>query len=139
MKRILISFLAAAAFLAVPAFAQDDPRIATGEAAAETWLALTDLGYYAAAWDQSAASFQASVPKPSWLTGITKLREPLGRPISRTASSARFAEWLIGAPNGEYVTIEYESAFEAKPDVVEIVTTQHQKDGSWKVMGYQLK
>jgi hypothetical protein len=79
------------------------------------------------------------VPKPRWLTGITKLREPLGRLISRTRASARFAEWLVGAPNGEYVTIEYDSEFENNPDAVETVTTQHEKDGSWKVMGYQLR
>jgi len=139
MKRILILLLAAAAFLAGPAHAQDDPRIATGVAAAETWIALVDAGYYDASWDQSAASFQATVPKGRWLTGITKLRLPLGRLISRTPSSARFSDWLIGAPNGEYVSIEYASAFEDKTDAVEIITTKHEKDGSWKVMGYQLK
>jgi hypothetical protein len=139
MKRILILLLAAAAFLAGPAFAQDDPRIATGEAAAETWLALTDLGYYDTSWDDAAPSFKATVPKAGWLTGITKLREPLGKLISRNPSSARFAEWLTGAPNGEYVTIEYDSEFENKTGAVEIVTTRHEKDGSWKVMGYQLR
>lgn len=138
MKRILIPLLAAAAFLALPVSAQDDPRIAFGLEAAETWLELTDLHYYDASWDQSAASFQAAVPRARWLTGIAKLREPLGKMISRTPSSARFAESVAGAPNGEYVTIEYDSEFENKKDAVETVTTRHEKDGTWKVMGYQL-
>jgi hypothetical protein len=139
MKRILIPLLAAGAFLAVPALAQDDPRLAAGEAAAKTWLALVDAGDYDASWNQSAASFQAAVPRARWLTGIVKLREPLGKLVSRTPSSPRFAESLAGAPNGEYVSIEYDSEFENKKDAVETVTTKHEKDGSWKVMGYQLR
>jgi Protein of unknown function (DUF4019) len=139
MKRIPIALLAVGAFLTVPAFAQDDPRLAAGEAAAETWLALVDAGAYDASWGQSAVSFQAAVPKATWLTGIAKLREPLGKLMSRSASLPRFTDSLAGAPNGEFVSVQYDSEFENKKDAVETVTTKHEPDGSWKVMGYQLR
>ena len=139
MKRILIPFLAAFAFQSFPALAQDDPHIAPGAAAAQAWLTLNDGGQYDAAWNTSAKSFQAAVPRDTWLKGIAKLREPLGKLVSRNPASAHFAETLTGAPNGEYVTVEYDTQFENKKDAVETVTTQHEKDGSWKVMGYLLR
>ena len=132
---LVVTLLLAAA----PALAQDDPRLAAGQAAADTWLALVDAAKYDTSWEQSAASFQAAVPRARWLTGIVKLREPLGKLVSRTPSSPEFAESVAGAPKGEYVSIQYDREFENKKDAVETITTKHEKDGSCKVMGYQLK
>jgi hypothetical protein len=49
------------------------------------------------------------------------------------------AEWLPGAPDGEYVVIQYESQFESKKAAIETVTPRLEKDGSWKAAGYYIK
>jgi hypothetical protein len=43
---------------------------------------------------------------------------------------------LPGAPDGEYVVIQYATRFEHKPSIIETVTPMLDKDGSWKVSGY---
>jgi hypothetical protein len=41
-------------------------------------------------------------------------RTPLGKIISRTVKSAVYTTNLPGAPDGQYVVIQYESSFEHK-------------------------
>jgi hypothetical protein len=43
---------------------------------------------------------------------------------------------LPGAPEGEYVVIQYETQFEHKAGAIETVTPLREKDGSWRVSGY---
>jgi hypothetical protein len=54
-------------------------------------------------------------------------------------SSARYSRTLPGAPDGEYVVIQYSSQFANKASAVETVTPMREKDGSWKVSGYYVK
>ena len=58
---------------------------------------------------------------------------------SRTLKSATFARTLPGAPDGEYVVIQYETAFENKAAAVETITPMLDKDGSWRISGYYIK
>ncbi|HWN92533.1 MAG TPA: DUF4019 domain-containing protein, partial [Verrucomicrobiae bacterium] len=46
---------------------------------------------------------------------------------------------LPGAPDGEYVVIQYETAFENKASAVETITPMLDKDGSWRISGYYIK
>lgn len=46
---------------------------------------------------------------------------------------------LPGAPDGEYVVIEFESSFEHKKSAIETVTPMNDKDGKWRVSGYYIK
>jgi hypothetical protein len=46
---------------------------------------------------------------------------------------------LPGAPDGEYVVIQYESSFEHKQAAVETVTPMLDKDGTWRVSGYFIR
>jgi hypothetical protein len=45
---------------------------------------------------------------------------------------------LPGAPDGEYVVIQFESSFEKKKSAVETVTPMLEKDGKWRVSGYYI-
>ncbi len=46
---------------------------------------------------------------------------------------------MPGAPDGEYVVIQYDSSFEHKQAAVETVTPMLDKDGKWRVSGYYIK
>ena len=109
------------------------------QAAAMSWLALTDAGEYAKGWDQAAGLFQAGVTKADWQRAVQDARSPLGELKSRTLKSATVTRSPPDAPEGEYVVIQYESHFEHKANVIETVTPLRDKDETWKVAGYFIK
>ena len=129
---LLVLFLGAAR-------AQDSDSIPNAQAAAKSWLALTDAGEYSKSWEKAAGLFQAAVSKASWQIAVQAARSPLGSLKSRTFKSAKFTRSLPGAPDGEYVIIQYESQFEHKAGAIETVTPLREKDGTWKVSGYFVK
>jgi hypothetical protein len=121
---------AAERLLAQPA---TDPAAAK---AAESWLALVDAGRYAESWKQAAALFKEKVTAAQWEEAARSARAPLGRLESRKLASALFARTLPGAPDGEYILLRFETAFEKKKAAVETVTPMKDKDGVWRVAGY---
>lgn len=109
------------------------------EAAAKAWLAVVDEGHYGESWDAASALFREEVTKAEWETMVQSAREALGAVGSRTLESARFARQLPGAPDGEYVVLQYQSEFENQASVMETITPQRQDDGSWAVSGYYIR
>ncbi|KPJ71393.1 hypothetical protein AMJ52_08655, partial [candidate division TA06 bacterium DG_78] len=63
----------------------------------------------------------------------------LGKLVSRTVKSAKYTTSLPGAPDGEYVVIQYEASFENKQSAIETVTPMKDTDGAWRVSGYYIK
>jgi len=53
--------------------------------------------------------------------------------------SKKYMTSLPGAPDGEYVVIQYKTSFENKKDAVETVTPMKDEDGVWRVSGYYIK
>jgi hypothetical protein len=53
--------------------------------------------------------------------------------------SKEYATSLPGAPDGEYVVIQFETSFENKNDAVETVTPMKDEDGKWRVSGYFIR
>lgn len=45
-------------------------------------------------------------------------------------------EKVPGAPDGKYVTIQYQTAFANKAEAVETITPMLDPDGVWRVSGY---
>ena len=66
-------------------------------------------------------------------------RTPLGQTVSRKVRSAVYKTSLPGAPDGEYVVIQYTTSFEHKQSAVETVTTSKGSDGVWRVAGYFIR
>jgi hypothetical protein len=108
-------------------------------AAAETWLGMVDAGSYAESWDQAAAVFKGGMTKDRWVASLNAVRAPLGKMISRTVTSKSYTKSLPGAPDGEYVVIQFSTSFENKKSAVETVTPMLDKDGQWRVSGYYIK
>src|SRR5262245_53629231 len=103
------------------------------ERAALDWLALVDGGETTVSWERAASLFRRAVTAPQWEQAITAAREPLGAVVSRSLQSARPATELPGAPDGEYVVIEFSTAFEHKRAAIETVTPMRDTDGQWRV------
>lgn len=105
----------------------------------DAWLALVDSGKYAESWQEASQLFRAAVTKEQWQSALRGSRDPLGKMLSRKLKSATYTKTLPGAPDGEYVVMQYESSFEHKQSAVETVTPMLDKDGKWRVSGYYVK
>lgn len=106
-----------------------------GALAAAGWLILLDRHDWGRAWDSSSAMFRGTVPLPAWMDGIPKLRDPLGTLVERKQAQAAYSTKLQGRPDGDYVSVIFDSKFDKK-QVQEIVTTVRDSDGRWRVTGY---
>jgi phosphoribosyl-ATP pyrophosphohydrolase len=107
--------------------------------AAEAWLALTDGGKAGDSWEAAAIIFKAVVTKEQWEKALEAARKPLGELVSRELKRASPTDTLPGAPDGEYVVLEFTSSFARKKEAVETVTPMKDKDGTWRVSGYFIK
>lgn len=108
-------------------------------AAAQSWLAQIDSGNYAKSWKESSAYFRGAVTEKGWVDALNGARKPLGKLISRKLAKTQNARSLPGAPDGNYVVMQFATGFENKKDAVETVTFMREKDGKWKAAGYYIK
>ena len=106
--------------------------------AADAWLTLVDKGQYKKSWDGAASYFKGNVTADRWQTQIKGVRAPLGKVLSRKVKSMQYTTSVPGAPDGEYVIVQYDTSFEKKASAVETVTPQKDK-GTWKVCGYYIR
>lgn len=107
--------------------------------AAATWLATLDAGNYTGSWQNSATYFRGAVPVDEWVRSMQAYRAPLGTNLTRRVSTSRYVTSLPGAPDGQYVLIQYDAAFAHKQAGIETVTTMADTDGVWRVSGYFIK
>jgi hypothetical protein len=129
--------------VSVLAFSQTATADQSGEEAAveasQSWLALVDEGNYSGSWREAAEYFRTAVTAQQWQRSMTAFRKPLGKVVSRRLKSKQYTNALPGAPDGEYVVIQYETSFENKKSAVETITPMLDKDGKWRVSGYYIK
>ena len=137
--RLYRSVLVAVVVLAVSPWAAATQAQPMAQKNAEPWLALVDRGDYGASWDQAAKLFQGAVTRADWEKAAASVRSPLGQMISRKLKSSTYAESLPGAPDGEYVVIQYDTVFSNKKAAVETVVPMKDADGTWRVSGYFIK
>jgi hypothetical protein len=105
-------------------------------AATEKWVALVDEGKYAESWKAATEYFKNAVTQEQWEKAAQAVRLPLGKRLSRKVKSTGYETSLPGAPDGEYVVIQFETVFENKKAAIETVTTMLDRDGTWRVSGY---
>jgi len=105
--------------------------------AAQTWLATVDDGQYAQSWDQASELFRKAITQDKWVSALESVRKPLGKLVSRAVISAQTTN-LPGAPDGQYVVMQFNASFANKKSAVETVTFMQEKDGKWKAAGYYI-
>ena len=127
------------ALAAVGIHAQESPTTAAALTATEQWLSLIDNRNYEASWDTSASAFRARVTREQWTGMVQGARAGFGQLKSRTLKDARTAKSLPGAPDGEYVVLQFNTSFEQKAAAVETVTVMRDTDRMWHAAGYFIK
>ncbi len=108
-------------------------------AASNAWLQIVDAESYGESWEQACKYFRGLVPKERWEGQISGVRAPLGPVLSREMTSAEYATKLPGAPDGEYVVIQYRTTFQHKAEAIETVTPMRDPDGVFRVSGYYIR
>jgi hypothetical protein len=129
---------------AAPATAASARAPATGDeaaaqSAAEAWLGLVDAGSYSESWTNAASLFKGLVDQAQWEKQLNGVRTPLGKVLSRTLKAVRYATKMPGAPDGQYVVVQYDASFANKQGAVETITPMKDPDGQWRVAGYFIK
>ena len=109
------------------------------EASASAWLSLVDTQNYGASWDQASGFFRGKISREQWSEAARGARTPFGELQKRTLKSATAATTLPGAPDGEYVVVQFNSAFQHKAAAIETVTVTHDADRVWRVVGYFIR
>lgn len=137
----LVAVLAVAAILFFPNFKNhpDKETLAQGRAAATTFLMAIDSQAYDDAWQMASELLQKKVVREVWLKQAPAMRNKYGRLFSREEKEARTATWAEGAPDGQYLTLTYDSSFKLRPAVIETVILALSADQQWRVAGYFLK
>ena len=113
----------------------DSTAIEDAKSAALDWLALIDDGQYRQSWEQAGSLFQTQIDAEQWEQAVDKALAPLGDVVDRSLESAKYAESLPGAPDGQYVVLEYATTFEHKQRATETLTMAL-NDGGWQAVGY---
>ena len=125
--------------VAASVMADQSKREKEAIASAEKWLKMVDQGKYIESWKESADYFKRAVTQDQWEQAMKAGREPLGKLISRKVANALYTTSLPGAPDGQYVVIQFNTSFENKKSGIETVTPMVDKDGRWRVSGYYIK
>lgn len=126
-------------FQVVMAAAAESEKEMAAIAAAEKWLALVDAGNYAESWKQGAQYFRNSISEDRWVATNEAVRKPLGKVLSRKLQASAYRTSLPGAPDGEYVVMQFDTSFEHKKQAVETMTLMMDKDGKWRASGYYFR
>ena len=142
MQNKFIKILILSAFigqiLTYYAFATD-LKTAQAIKAAENFLLLVDTSQYAQSWDSASSFLKSQVSKESWVKQISSLRPAFGKVINRNILGVQSVNELPGAPDGQYVVIQYSLTCENKRKAVETITPVLDKDGKWHVSGYYIQ
>ena len=139
IRRILCMFGVVLILSGGTVMAGDAGKEAAAVSAAEKWLATVDAGNYAASWSDAAEYFRNAVKPEQWEQAMQSARKPLGKLLSRKMQTKAYKTSLPGAPDGEYVVIQFATSFEKKKAGIETVTPMMDRDGTWRVSGYYIK
>jgi hypothetical protein len=121
------------------AFASSTPSTEPAKVAALAWLNLVDAADSRTSWEQASVNFKSAVSSAQWSQALSGVRGPLGALRQREPKTAQFTKTLPGAPDGQYVVLQYQSSFQSKANAMETVTVVLDQDGTWRVVGYFIK
>ena len=107
--------------------------------AARAWLSLIDDGHYSRSWKEGSPFFKGAVREGNWTASLDGIRKPLGKLVLRKIKTVKHYTELPGAPDGQYMVMEFQASFVKKKSALETVTFMQEKDRLWKAAGYFIK
>lgn len=105
--------------------------------AALQWLQLLDQGDYEEAFEWEAQDFRIYRTQSQFVRFMQARRAPFGRTLSRRVIGARQIDRFVGAPEGNYESVIFKTAFEHKNPTAERVILIQQPIG-WRVIDYRI-
>lgn len=106
--------------------------------AAQEFVKLLDEGKYSQSWSQGSSIFQKTIGQAEWTQALNLARKPLGKVKARTVKKQLPAWDPEGLPKGAYMVVEYNTSFENAPNSGELLTLMQERNGTWKVLTYQV-
>jgi hypothetical protein len=106
-------------------------------AAALHWLQLLDDGDYQEAFEFEAQDFRMSRTQAQFVRLMQARRAPFGRTLSRAVIGSQRIKKFVGAPEGNYDSVIFKTAFEKKNPTAERVILIKQPVG-WRIMDYRI-
>lgn len=119
-----------------PVTADEAKDLKDSLASAESWLKIVDSGNYGESWNTASNTFKFTIKKDEWIKAEEKLRQPLGRLISRKLVEQRPAKNPKGLPAGDYMVIYFKTSYTNRPEANELITLVKSDDGVWRVLTY---
>ena len=118
---------------------REETRAAEADAksAALRWLQLLDDGDYEEAFEFEAQDFRMYRTQAQFVRYMQARRAPFGRATSRSVIGARHIGKFVGAPEGNYESVIFKTAFEHKSPTAERVILAKQAVG-WRVIDYRI-
>ena len=116
-----------------------EKRVNENEArtAARHWLQLLDDGDYEGAFEFEAQDFRMYRTQSQFVRLMQARRAPFGNALSRNFIGAAHVEKFVGAPEGNYESVLFKTAFERKNPTAERVILIKQPVG-WRVIDYRI-
>ena len=105
--------------------------------AALHWLQLLDDGDYEEAFEFEAQDFRMYRTQNQFVRLMQARRAPFGNALSRNFIGAAHVERFVGAPEGNYESVLFKTAFERKNPTAERVILIKQPIG-WRVIDYRI-
>ena len=139
MNKLLGMILSVVMITGVVMAAATDDKVAEAIEAGRQWLSLCDQEKYADSWESAATYFKNTVRKEQWEQIAAAMRKPLGKVVKREVSLKNYRTNVPGAPDNEYVIIQFSTVFENKKESIETVTMMMDQDRGWRVSGYFVK
>jgi serine/threonine protein kinase len=106
---------------------------------AQAWLDQIDAGQFGLSWDLASDAFRLAITRDQWIASLTAVRPPLGKVKIRLINTTQTATNLPGTPDGRYIVMTFNTAFENRRTAVETVTFEELKDGTLRPSGYFIK
>src|SRR5713226_5523313 len=105
--------------------------------AALHWLQLLDDGDYEEAFEFEAQDFRMNRTQIQFVRLMQARRAPFGNALLRKFIGAVHVEKFVGAPEGNYESVVFKTAFEHKNPTAERVILIKQPVG-WRVIDYRI-
>ena len=133
----IILIIACVFMIAYPILNQipDKEKAEKATAVASEFLQLIDADKYAESWQMSASLMKERVSEKDWVEKLTKARALSGPFVERKEKDSSYSTTAVDSPDGEYISLIYDSRFQRAESVAEYITVMLE-DGHWKVAGY---
>ena len=112
-------------------------RETEARSAAERWLGLIDAADYPAAYALELPRLRAATTEAQFVRSMEGRRQPFGHVLSRKFIGSAFTNKLTGAPDGNYESLLFRTAFAHKAVAAERVILSQEADG-WRVVEYRV-